>query len=61
MSFKLKLINKLTPPYKRSSSDWLFVKFGALKLNKDQDMTLEAWLKIHTNVCNFVTVFPKTI
>ena len=36
-------------------------KFGALKLNRDQVMTLETWLKIHTNVCNFVTVSPKTI
>ena len=33
-------------------------KFGALKLNRDQVMTLETWLKIHTNVCNFVTAPP---
>jgi len=30
-------------------------------LNRDQVMTLETWLKIHTNVCNFVTASPKTI
>ena len=30
-------------------------KFGALNLNRDQVMTLETCLKIHTNVCNFVT------
>ena len=36
-------------------------KIGALKLNRDQVMTLEIWLKIHTNVCNFVTASPKTI
>ena len=36
-------------------------KFGALKLNRDQVMTLETWLKIHTNVCNFVTASPKTM
>ena len=29
--------------------------FGALKLNRDQVMTFETWLQIHTNVCNFVT------
>ena len=34
-------------------------KFGALKLNRDQVMTLETWLKIHTNLCNFVTASPK--
>ena len=36
-------------------------KFGALKLDRDQVMTLETWLKIHTNLCNFVTASPKTI
>ena len=36
-------------------------KFGALKLNGDQVMTLETWLKIHANVCNFVTTSPQTI
>ena len=30
-------------------------KFGALKLNGDQVMTLETWIEIHTNVCNFAT------
>ena len=35
-------------------------KFGALRLNRNQVMTFEAWLKIHTNVYmvyDFVTVF----
>ena len=37
-------------------------KFGALKLNRDQVMTLETWLKIHRNgVCKFVTASPKTL
>ena len=36
-------------------------KFGALKLNRNQVMTLETWLKIDTNVYNFVTASPKTI
>ena len=35
-------------------------KFGAVKLNRDQVM-IETWLKIHTNVCNFVTASLKTI
>ena len=34
-------------------------KFGALRLNRDQVMTLETWLKIHTNFCSFVTASPK--
>ena len=34
-------------------------KFGALRLNRDQVVTLKTWLKIHTNVCNFVTGSPK--
>ena len=36
-------------------------KFGALRFNRDQVMTLETWLKIHTNLCNFVIASPKTI
>ena len=36
-------------------------KFGALRLNRDQVMTHETWLKSHTNLCNFVTASPKTI
>ena len=36
-------------------------KFDALKLSRDQVMTLETWLKIYTNVCNYVTASPKTI
>ena len=38
-----------------------FNKFSALKLNRDQVMTLKTWLKIHTNLCNFVTASPKII
>ena len=37
------------------------LKFGSLRLNRDQVMILEARLKIHTNVCNFVTASPQTI
>ena len=36
-------------------------KFGALKLNRNHVMTLETWLKIHTNLYNFVTASPETI
>ena len=36
-------------------------KFGALRFNRDEVMTVETWLKIHTNVSNFVTASPKTI
>ena len=35
------------------------IKFGALRLNRDQVVTLETWLNIHTNVCNFVTASLK--
>ena len=31
------------------------------RLNRDQVMTRETLLKIHTNVCNFVTASPKII
>ena len=33
-------------------------KFGALRSNRDQVMSLET-IKIHTNVSNFVTASPK--
>ena len=38
-------------------------KFGALRLHRNQVMTLKTCLKIHTNICNFVTasISPKTI
>ena len=37
-------------------------KLGALKLNRDQVVTLETWLKIQRNrVCKFVTASPKTL
>ena len=36
-------------------------KYGAFRVNRDQVMDLEIWLKIHTNVSNFETVSPKTI
>ena len=34
---------------------------GALKLNRDQVMTLETWLKIHTNVCKFCDSAPPPL
>ena len=56
MSIRFKLIEKLTPPYKKGHVEIGYLtKFGALRLNRDQVMTLETWLKIHTNFCNFVT------
>ena len=36
-------------------------KFGDLKFIKNQVVTLETWLKIHTNVYNFVTASPQNI
>ena len=57
-----KLIDKLTPPYKLGHVGiGYFTKFDALRLNRDQVMTLETWLKRCTNVWNFATASPKTI
>ena len=36
-------------------------KYDAFRVNKDQVMDLEIWLKIHTNVSNFEAASPKTI
>ena len=36
-------------------------KYDAFRVNRDQVMDLEIWLKIHTNVSNFETAWPKTI
>ena len=36
-------------------------KFGALKLNRNQVMILETWLKIHTNVYKLVTSSQNNI
>ena len=35
-------------------------EYDAFRVNRDQVMDLETWLKIHTNVSNFETS-PKTI
>ena len=35
-------------------------KYDAFRVNRDQVMDLEIWFKIHTNVSNFETAFPKT-
>ena len=37
------------------------IKFDAFRVNRDQVMDLEIWLKIHTNVYNFETASPKII
>ena len=34
-------------------------KYHAFRVNRDQVMDLEIWLKIHTNVSNFETASPK--
>ena len=34
-------------------------KYDALRVNRDQVMDLEIWLKIHTNVSNFETASPQ--
>ena len=36
-------------------------KYDAFRVNRDQVMDLEIWLKIHTKVSNFDTASPKTI
>ena len=36
-------------------------KFDAVRVNRDDVMDLEMWLKIHTNVSNFETASPKII
>ena len=36
-------------------------KYDAFRVNRDQVLDLETWLKIHTNVSNFETASPKTI
>ena len=36
-------------------------KYDAFRVNRDQVMGLETWLKIHTNVSNLETASPKTI
>ena len=33
--------------------------YDVFRMNRDQVMDLEIWLKIHTNVSNFETAFPK--
>ena len=35
-------------------------KFDAFRVNRDEVMDLEIWLKIHTNVSNFETVSPTS-
>ena len=34
-------------------------EYDAFRLNRDQVMALEIWLKIHTNICNCETASPK--
>ena len=36
-------------------------RYDVFRVNRDQVMDLETWLKIHTNVSNFETASPKTI
>ena len=36
-------------------------KFDAFRVNRDQVIDLETWLKIHTNVSNFEAAPSKTI
>ena len=35
------------------------IKFDVFRVNIDQVIDLEIWLKIHTNVSNFETTSPK--
>ena len=59
-SFKFQLIDK-HHHIKGHVEIGCLSRSGALTLNRDQVMTLETWLKIHTNVYSFVTASPKTI
>ena len=36
-------------------------KYDVFRVNRDQVMDLEIWLKIYTNVSNLETASPKTI
>ena len=36
-------------------------KYDVFRVNRDQVMDLQIWLKTHTNVSNFETAYPKTI
>ena len=36
-------------------------KYDAFRVNRDQVLDLETWLKINTSVSNFETASPKTI
>ena len=36
-------------------------KYDAFRVNRDQVMDLEIWLKINTNISNFEKASPKTI
>ena len=38
-----------------------WTKYDAFRVNRDQVMDLEIWLKIHTNIRNFETASPQTI
>ena len=38
-----------------------FTKYDAFRANRVQVMDYEIWFKIHTDVSNFETAFPKTI
>ena len=35
-------------------------QYDAFRMNRDQVMDLEIWLKTHTNVFNFETASPKS-
>ena len=35
-------------------------KYDAFRVNRNQVMDLETWLKIHANFSNFETASPKT-
>ena len=39
----------------------LLTKYDVFRMNRDQDIDLEIWFKIHTNVANFETASPKII
>ena len=36
-------------------------KYDTFRMNRNQVMDLEIWLKIHTNASNFETASPKII
>ena len=55
------LTNRLTDTMKDHIEIDHLTKYDTFRVNRNQVMDLEIWLKIHTNASNFETASPKTI